>query len=104
MSSNSQSRRRREYLEAHWEEHNLSTTEMSTQPELRYQQQQLKESTKKKKSRGNRKLQRLRAKLKKRGSDEQAIATMINEHHNVPRQVNKEKEGSDVNVSDFVER
>ncbi len=40
---------------------------------------------KKKKSRGNRKLQRFRAKLKKQGLDHETIATMINNFNNPSR-------------------
>ena len=95
----------------HWEEIDVSTVEAYTQPELHYHQHQksteLKES-KKKKSRGNRKIKRFRAKLKKQGLDDKTIATMINEYNNPVRcddEHGKEKEimGPNLHMEDVVE-
>ena len=107
----SQSRRRKEYFQEHWEELNLSNVEASIQTELHYHQHpkstELKES-KKKKSRGNRKIQRFRAKLKKQGLDNETIATIINEYNNPVRcddEHGKEKEivGPNLHMEDVVE-
>jgi hypothetical protein len=67
MSNNDQSNRRQEYFQEHWEETDLSTNETSNDPILYGPESHPKNQNKfrKKKSRGNRKLQRLRAKLKK---------------------------------------
>ena len=89
MSDNSQSRRLNEYFQEDWEEFGLPNEKVSSQVELRYQQQQ---PLKKKKSSGNRQLQRFRAKLRKRGLDQDSIATMINEYNNPSRPDNVTEE------------
>ena len=105
MSDDSQSHRRKEYFQEHWEECDLPTEQTSDQPELHYQQSK---KTKKKKSSGNRKLQRFRAKLKKRGLDQETIAKMINEYHNSSRpdqesEKDKETVCVNINMEDLIE-
>ena len=88
MSGNTHSRRRNEYFQEDWEEFGLPNEKVSSQVEPRYQQHPLK----KKKSSGNRKLQRFRAKLRKRGLEQDSIATMINEYNNPSRPNNVTEE------------
>jgi len=56
-----------------------------SQPAQR-QQQQNQDKKNKKKCRGNRKLQRFRAKLRKRGFNNETITTLINEYNNTTNQ------------------
>ena len=107
MSNGSESDRRKEYFQEHWEEPDLSADEMSTHPELHYEQHQQEhpKQLKKKKSRGNRKLQRYRAKLRKQGLDQETITTMINNLNNPSRSAderNLDELNPDVNIHDQV--
>ena len=80
-----------------------STEEASTQPQLHYDQQR--KASKKKKSRGNRKLQRFRAKLKRQGLNTETMATMIEECNNLPRHDQQQRDvlATDISMKDFVE-
>ena len=61
--------------------------QQNSQPGQRLQQpQQKQDKKKKKKCRGNRKLQRFRAKLRKRGFNNETITTLINEYNNTTNQ------------------
>ena len=70
------------------------------------QTQREKELKKKPKSRGNRQLQRFRAKLRKQGWNNETIATLITDYNNPFQENDNEREGTlalDVNVQDFIE-
>ena len=58
----------------------------------------------KKKSRGNRKLQRYRAKLRKQGISDEAIATLIRNDHNQPSNLQNpdQTQTSNINVRPIV--
>lgn len=58
--------------------------------------QQRPKKTKKQKSRGNRQLQRYRAKLRKQGFNDQTIATLIKDYHNPPSTLEHTKQRADV--------
>ena len=75
----------------------LSTSSGSSQQQIlseQQQQQQQQNKSKKKQCRGNRKLQRFRAKLRKRGFDVETITTLINNYNNHPNQRNDEEEST----------
>jgi hypothetical protein len=58
---------------------------------LQQEQQQKQEQQKKKKCRGNRKVQRFRAKLRKRGLSNETITTLINDYNNTNQGQNDEQ-------------
>jgi hypothetical protein len=67
------------------------------------QRQQLQDKQTKKKHRGNRKLQRFRAKLRKRGLNNETITTLINDYNNTHQGQNEEQSiVSDMNVEVLV--
>ena len=74
----------------------LSTSSGSSQQQILSEQQQQQQQKKRKKNqcRGNRKLQRFRAKLRKRGFDVETITTLINNYNNHPNQRNDEEEST----------
>jgi hypothetical protein len=67
------------------------------QPQQQQQQQQ-QNKIKKKQCRGNRKLQRFRAKLRKQGFDVETITTLINDYNNPSNQPNNEEEFTAPNI------
>ncbi|CAF1492095.1 unnamed protein product, partial [Adineta steineri] len=76
---------------------------LSTAEEVIQTQEESKKN-KKKKCRGNRKLQRFRAKLKRQGLNNEAITTVINTYNNPSRPEEEENvQNIDVNVQDFIE-
>jgi hypothetical protein len=83
MSSDSSqsSRRQEEYFQEYWQDLTFVSSEEVVLHQPEQQQQQPKESKKKNKSRGNRQLQRFRAKLRKQGLDSEAIASIIASRH-----------------------
>jgi hypothetical protein len=78
----------------------LSTESTSHQLQHERQQQQQHDKIKKKKCRGNRKLQHFRAKLRKQGFDAETITTLINDYNNYPSQQNNEEEFTVLNNID----
>ncbi|CAF1577846.1 unnamed protein product [Adineta steineri] len=68
-----------------------------SQPEQRNQQQKQHKQKKTNKSRGNRKLQRFRAKLRKRGLSRETIATLIN-NYNTSEQGNNDEQSTVSNM------
>jgi hypothetical protein len=71
----------------------IQRQQLNLQPRqgLQQQQQQKQDQQKKKTCRGNRKLQRFRAKLRKRGLNNETITTLINDYNNTDQGQNDEQ-------------
>ena len=84
----------------------IQRLQLHSQPRQQQQQQQQQkpDRQKKNKARGNRKLQRYRAKLRKRGVDAESITNLINNYNKHPNQGenNEEVVIPNINVEDFV--
>ena len=96
-----QSNQRKKNTPGHVEDPILSTEDSeSTQP------LQPIEKRKKTKSRGNRKLQRFRAKLKKQGLSDETITRMIHDYNNPSRRENTSGTSAivDINIENFTEQ
>jgi hypothetical protein len=110
MSCNRNNYQHKDHTSGHWGNLALSTQSASSQqqsepeplPQLlsghrQYKSQPIQQQTqdkpkkKKKKCRGNRKLQRYRAKLRKRGLNNETITALINDYNNTNQDQNEEE-------------